>query len=90
VPKFLAVHTLLSPTTFEEATPIAKKAKAESTVDAYWVGAWSQLNNAGKITKIFCHWNASSIEAVRSALAKIPCPVEDVYPLAIIDGEDFR
>ena len=90
MPKFLAVHQLPTPATFEEATPIAKKAKAESTVDAYWVGAWSQLNEAGKITKIFCHWNGSNIEAVRNVLAKIPCPVKGVYPLAIVDGEDYR
>ena len=90
MPKFLAVHPLSIPITFEEATPIAKKAKAESTLDAYWVGAWSQLDETGKITKIMCYWNGASIEAVRNVLAKVPCPVEGIYPLAIVDGEDYR
>ena len=90
MPKFLAVHPLSIPITFEEATPIAKKAKAEFTLDAYWVGAWSQLDETGKITKIMCYWNGASIEAVRNVLAKVPCPVEGIYPLAMVDGEDYR
>ena len=90
MPKFLAIHPLPTPVTFEEAAPIAKKAKAESTADAYWVGAWCQLDGTGKITKIMCHWNGASIEAVRNVLAKVPCPVEGIYPLAMVDGEDYR
>ena len=38
--KFLAVHPLPAPATVEEATPLGKKAKANATVDAYWVRSW--------------------------------------------------
>ena len=34
MPKFLVVHTLPAPATVEEATPLAKKVKANSTLDA--------------------------------------------------------
>jgi len=90
VPKFLAVHPLPAPVTLEEATPAGKLAKANSTVDAYWVGAWSQLDAAGKIVKILCHWNATSAEEVRKVLAKVPIPLEGVYPMMIVDAEDYR
>lgn len=45
--KFLAVHPLSAPATVEEATPLGKKAKANATVDAYWVRSWCQLNKEG-------------------------------------------
>ena len=90
MPKFVAVQPLPAPATVEEATPIAKIAKAESTVDAYWVGAWCQLDEKGKIVKIFCEWNASNIEAVRKVLAKVLIPLEGIYPLMKVDAEDYR
>ena len=91
-PKFLAVHTLQAPATFQEFSPVAKRAKAASSVDAYWVSSWCQLDEAGKITKLFCQWNASNIEAVRNAVCgrNVPLPLEGVYPMAIADSEDFR
>ena len=46
--KFLAIHTLPTPATSEEAAVLGKKAKAKMTVDAYWVKSWAQLNNDGK------------------------------------------
>jgi hypothetical protein len=89
--KFLVVHPLPSPVTVEEATPIAKAVKANSNMDAYWVGSWSQLNEQGKITKIYCEWNAKDIESVRTVMRKIPqLPVEGVYPMAKVDAEAFR
>ena len=91
MPKFLAVHPLPSPATIEEVTPIGKKAKASSTVDAYWVRSWGQLNEKGKIVKILCEWNAINIEAVRKILSKVPnLPTEGIYPMMIVDSEDFR
>jgi hypothetical protein len=92
MPKFLAVHTLPAPVTIQEATPLAKKAKAANTaVDAYWVSSWLQLNEAGKIHKILCEWNAVDAQAVRRELAKVPeFPVDGIYPMAKIDSEDYR
>jgi hypothetical protein len=91
MPKFLAVHVLSSPKTTEQGAPLAKKVKANITVDAYWVRSWGQLNKEGKIAKLFCEWNATNIDAVRKVLAKIPeLPTEGIYPMAILDAEDFR
>jgi len=90
MPKFLAVHPLPTPVTLAEATPAGKAAKANSTVDAYWVGAWAQCNEEGKIVKILCEWNATNAEEVRKVLAKVPIPLEGVYPMMKVDSEDFR
>ncbi len=89
--KFLVVHPLPAPATVEEATPLGQKVKANSTLDAYWVKSWGQMNEEGKTVKILCEWNAVDAEAVRKVLAKVPeLPVEGVYPMAIFDSEDFR
>ncbi len=91
MPKFLAVHPMPKPVTIEEATPLGKKAKANATLDAYWVRSWAQCNEEGKIVKILCEWNGVNIGAVRKVLAKVPeMPCEGVYPLMIVDSEDFR
>jgi len=91
MPKFLAVHPMPKPVTFKEGTPLGKKVKANATLEAYWVKSWAQLNEEGKIVKLFCEWNAVDIGAVRKVIAKIPeLPTEGVYPLAILDSEDFR
>ncbi len=90
MPKFLAVHPLPAPVTLEEATPAGKAAKANHTVDAYWVGAWAQQNEQGKIVRILCQWNATSAEEVRKVLAKVPIPLEGVYPMMVVDAEDYR
>jgi len=89
--KFLAVHTLKSPITVEEGAPIAKAVKAGSTADAYWVGSWVQLNEQGKITKLFCEWNAKDTGSIRAIFAKIPqLPVDGIYPMAKVDAESYR
>ena len=90
MPKFLAVHPLPAPVTLAEATPAGKAAKASNTVDAYWIGAWAQCNEEGKIVKILCQWNATNINEVRKVLADVPIPVEGIYPMTIVDSEDFR
>lgn len=89
--KFLAVHPLPAPATVEEATPLGKKAKANATVDAYWVRSWCQLNKEGKIVKILCEWNAVNKEAVRKVIARVPeMPLEGIYPMIVGASEDFR
>ena len=91
MPKFLVVHTLPAPATVEEAASIGKKTKANCTVDAYWVKSWAQLNEEGKIAKILCEWNAVNAEAVHKVVAKVPeVPVDGIYPMIIVDSEDFR
>jgi len=93
MPKFLVVHAPLpAPATLQEATPLGKKAKANSTLEAYWVGSWCQLNEEGKIVRIYCEWNAVDAESVRKVLAKaIPeLPVDGIYPMMIVDSEDYR
>jgi len=90
--KFLVVHPQLpAPLTIEEATPLGQKVKANSTLDAYWVKTWGQMNEEGKVVWMLCEWNAVDAEAVRKVLAKVPeLPVEGIYPMAIFDSEDFR
>jgi hypothetical protein len=91
MPKFLAVHVMPTPVTVAEGTPLAKKVKANITVDAYWVRSVAQLNKEGKIAKFLCEWNATSIEAIHKVLTKIPeLPTEGIYPMANLDSEDFR
>jgi hypothetical protein len=80
-----------SPATVEEAGEFAKKAKANVTLDAYWIGATIQLNEQGKVTKIFCEWDAKDAESIRKVLAKVPgLPVDGVYPMAKVDAESYR
>jgi hypothetical protein len=89
--KFLAAHTLRSPATIEEAGVFAKKAKANLTLDAYWIGATIQLNEQGKATKILCEWDAKDAESIRRVLAKVPeLPVDGIYPMAKVDAESYR
>lgn len=92
--KFLAIHPLPSPVTLEEAAPIAKAVKASSTLDAYWVGSWAQLNNEGKITKILCEWDAKDIESIQKVLKEVlkivSVPTEGIYPMAKVDAEIYR
>lgn len=92
MPKFLVVHPPLpAPATVEELTPLGKKVKANSTLDAYWVRSWLQCDEEGKIVRLSCEWNAVDAESVREVLAKVPeLPVEGIYPMMIVDSEDFR
>jgi hypothetical protein len=88
--KFLAIHPLPG-ITLEEGAPIAKAVKANSNMDAYWVGSWAQLNEQGKITKLFCEWNAKDAESVKKIVNKIPqLPTEGVYPMGKVDAESYR
>ena len=88
--KFLAVHPLPSPLTLEEGAPIAKAVKANSHEGAYWIGSWAQLNEQGKVTKLFCEWDAKDIASIRKALSNIQLPTEGIYLMAKVDGEAYR
>jgi len=91
VPKFIALHTLPQPGEVEAAVPIAKKVKAYSTLDAYWVGTWVQLNKEGKALRFICEWNAKDAESVQKVFDRVPeLPVDGIYPMAKLDSEDYR
>lgn len=88
--KFLAVHTLPTPLTPQEAIAIGKKARENITVDAYWIKSWAQLNDGGKIVKIYCEWNGKTMEDVYEVLRKSQLPLDGLYPMLVVDPEDFR
>ena len=90
MPKFLVIHPIPTPITTEQAAPVGKAAKTNSTVDAYWVRSWAQLNQEGKIVKILCEWNGKNADAIREVLKKIPAPCEGPYPMLVVDSEDYR
>jgi hypothetical protein len=88
--KFLAIHPMPS-VTLEEVTPTAKAVKANSSMDAYWVGSWAQLNQQGKKTRLFCELDAKDAESINKILSKIPqLATEGVYPMAKVDAEAYR
>ncbi len=90
MPKFLAIHPMPTPPTIEQATPIAKMVKANSTAGAYWVRSWAQTNAEGKIEKLLCEWNAQDVEGIKKALEGVPLQTEGIYPMTIVDSEDYR
>ena len=93
MPKFLAVHaTFPTPLSLEEGAPLLKRMAGAMTADAYWITSWCQTNAEGKVVKVYCRWDGTSLEAVRAAAAKLlpEMPVEAVYPLVTIDAGDFR
>jgi hypothetical protein len=93
MPKFLVIHqTLPKPMSLEEGAPLMKRIAANMTAEAYWMATWCQANAEGKVVKIFCRFDAPSIEAVRKALTKLcpELPVEGIYPLMAFDSGDFR
>ncbi|MGD2105416.1 MAG: DUF4242 domain-containing protein [Anaerolineae bacterium] len=87
--KFLAVHPVGSDVTLESATPVAKAAKAHSTLDAYWVRSWYAREEG----KLYCEWDAKDAESIREVLAAgaPDFPVEGVYELEMmVNSEEFR
>ena len=93
MPKFLVVHVPFpTPTSLEEATPLLKRAAGSMTADAFWISSFCQANAEGKAVRAYCRWDGASIEAVRSAVAKLmpEMPIEGVYPLVTLDSGDFR
>ena len=90
MPKFMAVHPLPGPTTVADATPIAKEVRANTTAGAFRVRCWAQCTEDGKISKLFCEWNAGNAGEIRRALQGIQLPTEGIYPLMVVDSEDYR
>ena len=92
--KFLAVHSLPAPATIEELAAVGKVVKADSTLDAYWVGSWCQLDEKGKVTKIFCEWDAKDAASIRkvfdAVLKKVQVPVDGIWPMAKVETEAYR
>lgn len=78
--KFLAVHTLLTPLTREEALAIAKRVKDNCTVDTRWIRSWVQLNDEEKIVKIYCEWSGKAADDVRKIIEKVQLPLDGCIP----------
>jgi len=91
MPKFLVIHPFPEPAPVEEVTPIGQGVKALCNADAYWVKSWAILNEKGRFKQIFCQWDAKNVDAIKAILDKIPqLPTEGIYPLGILQAEDFR
>lgn len=92
MPRFIAIHPVNPPVKPGDVAPVAKKCKAGVSLDAYWVSSWLQLNDKGKVTKVFCTWDGKDAESIRnSCAASIPeLPFSEVYEMAEKQGEDFR
>lgn len=90
--KYLVVHPVGKELTAEAATPFAKAAKANHTVDAYWTGT----RYAREEGKLYCKWDAKDAESIRQVLAKAnkvagELPTEGIYKLElVVSSEDFR
>ena len=79
--RFLAVHTMPTPLTREEALAIAKRVKDNCTVDARWIRSWVKLNDEGKIVKIYCEWNGKAADDVRKIIEKVQLPLDGLHPM---------
>ena len=90
--KYLVVHPVGKELTTEAATPFAKAAKANHTVDAYWTGT----RYAREEGKLYCEWDAKDAESIRQVLVKAAkvageLPTEGIYKLElVVSSEDFR
>ena len=93
--KFLVVHPVGNEMTLEAATPVAKAAKANSTVDAYWAKSWYAREQG----KLYCEWDAKDAASIRQVLEKVvkdlgsEFPTEGIYKLEnefIVSSENFR
>jgi hypothetical protein len=90
--KFIAVHPLQSPITKDQITEAARACRAENSNDAYWVDSWTQLNDKGEITVIYCQYDAKDANSISNLLKKgaPDLPVEGIYPMGKLDSEDYR
>lgn len=92
MPKYIAIHPVDPPAERQDVIPIAKRCKAGHNLDAYWVRSQLQMEG-GKITRVFCEWDAKDANTVRKTLEnsipELP-PSEGVFEISEIHGEDFR
>jgi hypothetical protein len=90
--KYLAVHPVGKDFTAESGTPFAKAAKANHTVDAYWIRSW-YVQEEGKL---YCEYDAKDAESIRQVLSKAAkvtgeLPTEGIYKIDLmVNSEDFR
>jgi len=90
--KYLVVHPVGKELTVEASTPFAKAAKANHTVDAYWIGS----RYAREEGKLYCEWDAKDIESIIQVLTKAAkvageLPAEGIYKIDLmVNSEDFR
>ena len=91
--KFLVVHPVGKEVTLEASTPVGQAAKANSTVDAYWVKSWYAREEG----KLYCEWDAKDAESIRQVLKKAvedlggEFPIEGIYKLEfLVSSENFR
>jgi len=90
--KFIAVHTLQSPIKEDQIKEAASSCRAENCNDAYWIDSWTQLNDNGEITTIYCQYDAKDAESVAALLKKgaPDLPVQGIYPMGKLEAEDYR
>ena len=90
--KYLAVHPVDPPVGMDAVGPLAQKAKAGVTPDAYWVKSWCELNDNGEVTAVYCEWDGKDAQTVKDALTRLipELPFSKVSTMAEIQGEDFR
>lgn len=87
--KFLAVHTLPKPITVEEAVSIGRRVKAAVTGEARWLRSWAQLDDEGRVAKIYCQWDAPDAESVSRVISCSGLPLDGVYPMLAVDVEEL-
>lgn len=92
MPKFVAIHPVNPSVKMDDVVPLAKKAKAGVTTDAYWVKSWLQLDDQGQVSAVFCEWDGKDAQSVKDALnTLIPeLPFSEVSQMTEIQSEDFR
>jgi len=93
MPRYIAIHPVDPPVHGDELAQLAKRSKASLSTDAYWVKSWLQLTEDGKVSKVFCEWDAkdadSILKSVEASIPELPAS-EGVFQVAEICGEDFR
>lgn len=90
MPKFLVIHPLSTPITQEEANQLGREARAVMTPDVQWICSWCQLNDEGKLVKIYCEWEAQDAESVNTVLSRLPMlPVEGIYRMMRVEPKDL-
>ncbi len=93
MPKFIAIHPVDPPVNPEAIAPIARRCKANVSLDAYWVKSWVQLNDQGLVTRVFCEWDGTDADAISenvgSSIPELPAS-EGIFRMVQILGEDFR
>lgn len=89
--KYIAAHTLPQPATPEEINPLVQELLKHESLDAYWVQAWTEMNEEGKALRIFCEWNAKDEDAIKKVFKLVPAfPLDHIRPMAKFDSDTFR